>query len=87
MIRKYAVFSLEGAVCGISNEGIEYGDYTFNLFKTYQGIFNTRKECEKHIANTLLDYKQRIKDNKTRFIIQEVYCQSDDPIFGENQSN
>lgn len=83
MTKKYAVFSLSEAVCGISNDGIEYDEHTFNLFKTHHGVFNTKDECEKQISESLLDYKQRIKDNKTRFVILEVYCQDDDKIFNQ----
>lgn len=77
----YIVFSLQESVSGFSNEGIEYDNYSFTLSK-YHKSFDSEQECEKHIEETLKDYKSRkVDDKKTRFVILPVFCFDDDLIF------
>ena len=82
MIKKlYVVFSLEEAIDGISNTGIEHSEYNFTLNTGYKNIFNNVKDCENYIKDTMKDYKKRNIGEKTRFVILPIFCYDDDKIF------
>lgn len=82
MINKlWTVFSLDEAVSGISNNGIDYDEYTFTIGRHYQGVFDSEEKCKKHIEDTMKDYKSRGVGEKTRFVIMPVFCYEDDKIF------
>jgi hypothetical protein len=77
----WTVFSLDDAVSGISNSGIDYDQYTFTLGHCYHGVFDSEEKCKKYIENTMKDYKKRGVGEKTRFVIMQVFCYEDDEIF------
>lgn len=78
IIFKYVVSKLTDAVSGISNEGIEYDEYTFTL--AYSRSFDSKNDAVDYIEETLIDYKNRGIKNE-RFIINEVYFLNNDKIF------
>ncbi len=80
-MKLWVVFRLDDAVCGISNNGIDYDEYSFVLSCVQEGIFYTEEECEKYIQHTLEDYKKRGVGKGVRFIILPVFCNKDDKIF------
>jgi len=85
MINKlWTVFSLDEAVSGISNSGIDYDEYTFTLGRYYQGVFDSEEKCKKHIEDSMKDYKSRGVGKNTRFVILPVFCFEDDKIFNCN---
>lgn len=82
MIKKlYSVFSLQDSVCGISNNGIEYDEYSYVLDKAHRGTFNTIEECESYIDAKMKDYRKRKAGQNTRFVILPIFCFDDDSIF------
>jgi hypothetical protein len=85
MIKKlWTVFSLDEAVSGISNKGIDYDEYTFTIGRYYNGVFDSEEKCRLHIEKTMKDYRDRKVGEKTRFIILPVFCYEDDNIFNCN---
>lgn len=81
MVTKFGVFSLCDSVCGISNNGLEYDNYSYNISIMDSGICNTEIECKMYIENIILDNKKRKADKNIRFIILPVYCSDVDDIF------
>lgn len=79
MKRIWVVFSLDEAVSGISNSGIDYDEYTFTLNRHYQDY--NEYGCINYIEKTMEDYKNRGVGEKTRFVIMQVFCYEGDKLF------
>jgi hypothetical protein len=74
----WVVFSLEDSICGISNSGLDYDKYSYNLGKS--AVFENKHEAEEYIEYTMIDMKKRKVGKGSRFIIVEVYSYFDDEI-------
>jgi hypothetical protein len=79
IVKKYVVYSLSKALDGISNNGLEFDDYSFNLY--FKKAFDNLADAEKHIINTMEDYRKRYVGFDTRFVIKTTYVYEDDKIF------
>jgi hypothetical protein len=79
IVKKYVVYSLSKAVDGISNNGIEFDDYSFNLY--FQKAFDDPADAERYITETMKDYRKRNVGYDTRFVIKTTYVFEDDQIF------
>lgn len=77
----YTVFSLDEAVSGISNSGVEYDNYSFTISRSYMGAFKNEADCYDYIENILKDYRKRNVGKNTRFIVLPVFCFDNDEIF------
>lgn len=73
--------SLDEAVSGISNNGIEHNADVFTLSPYYRGIHDSQEKCHTQIIETLTDYKKRGVGKGKRFVIMPVFCFKDDQIF------
>lgn len=71
MISEWKIFSLQGAVCGISNSGIEYDESSLVL-ADYEESFDTKEKCINYLIEKEKDYKER-KVEFGRYIITETY--------------
>lgn len=79
--KQWVVFSLDEAVEGISNTGIQYNEYSFTINRSYNGIFDTEENCYIYIAEIMKDYRERNVVKNTRFIALPVFFESGDEIF------
>jgi hypothetical protein len=79
IVKKYVVYSLSNAVNGLSNNGLEYSEYSFILY--LHNAFNNEEDAEKYIMKTMEDYKNRNVGQNTRFLITPTYVFNDDQIF------
>ncbi len=81
MIKLWIVFTLEDAVDGISNDEIQYDEYSYTLGIFYKGVFKSESDCLTYIEKTMKDYNSRGVDKNTRLTILPIYCSKDDEIF------
>jgi hypothetical protein len=79
IVKKYVVYSLSKAVDGISNNGLEFDDYSFNL--CFEKAFNDPADAERYIRETMKDYRKRNVGYDTRFVVKTTYVYEDDKIF------
>lgn len=77
----WTVFSLDEAISGISNHGIEHDEYSFTLGKQHACTFDSIEKCETYIGEKLKEYASRKVGKNTRYVILPVYCFGDDKIF------
>jgi hypothetical protein len=79
IVKKYVVYSLNNAIEGIGNKGLEYNANSFVLY--FMKSFDNVEDAEKYIMDKMQDYRNRNIDSDTRFVIKTTYVYEGDEIF------
>ena len=80
MKKIWIVCSLQGAVVGFGNSGIEHDDNCFVFNRKWEATFDTEKEAVDYIESSMIDYKRRNVEG-VRLVILTVYCSDSDSKF------